>query len=114
MTITSALSPTTETAEKDTSPIPPDLWDKKDVKKLNMWFLEESSENKNPTSVPELVPTDETLQMKIDSVIITLEAGVGHKTVPMLLAKSSFSGEVRNWSSLINLHSQLELEVRVQ
>ncbi|XP_023578759.1 vacuolar protein sorting-associated protein 13A [Octodon degus] len=40
-----------------------------------------------------------------------LEAGIGHRTVPMLLAKSCFSGEGKNWSTLINLHCQLELEV---
>uniref|UniRef100_A0A8D2Q5L1 Vacuolar protein sorting 13 homolog A n=1 Tax=Varanus komodoensis TaxID=61221 RepID=A0A8D2Q5L1_VARKO len=111
LTITSALFPTQETTEKDISPVPPDLWDKKNIKELNMWFLEESNENKDSASVTELIPTGETLQMRIETVIITLEAGVGHKTVPMLLAKSSFSGEVKNWSSLINLSSRLELEV---
>ncbi|XP_048360331.1 intermembrane lipid transfer protein VPS13A [Sphaerodactylus townsendi] len=111
ITITSALFPTKETEEKDISPIPPDLWDQKDIKKLNMWFLEESDENQTPISETELVPTGETLQMKVDAVVITLEAGVGHRTVPMLLAKSSFSGVVRNWSTLIHLSSRLELEV---
>lgn len=77
-----------------------------------MWFLEESNanEDKNPTT--ELVPTGESLKMSIESVFLTLEAGVGHRTVPMLLAKSSFVGEVKNWSTLINLRSRLELEVR--
>ncbi|XP_067424979.1 intermembrane lipid transfer protein VPS13A isoform X2 [Emydura macquarii macquarii] len=111
ITITSAFSPTTETAEEEISPIPPDLWDKKDIKNLKMWFLEKSNENENKNTETELVLTGETLNMKIESVIVTLEAGVGHRTVPMLLAKSSFSGKVKNWSTLINLHSQLELEV---
>ncbi|ETE71307.1 Vacuolar protein sorting-associated protein 13A, partial [Ophiophagus hannah] len=111
ITITSALFPTKEAAEKDLSPVPPDLWDKKNITNLNMWFLEESIENKDPASVAELIPTGESLTMKIETVVITLEAGVGHKTVPMLSAKSSFSGEVKNWSSLINLSSRLELEV---
>uniref|UniRef100_A0A670YV26 Vacuolar protein sorting 13 homolog A n=1 Tax=Pseudonaja textilis TaxID=8673 RepID=A0A670YV26_PSETE len=111
ITITSALFPTKEAAEKDLSPVPPDLWDKKNITNLNMWFLEESIENKHPASVAELIPTGESLTMKIETVVITLEAGVGHKTIPMLSAKSSFSGEVKNWSSLINLSSRLELEV---
>uniref|UniRef100_A0A8D0H8N0 Uncharacterized protein n=1 Tax=Sphenodon punctatus TaxID=8508 RepID=A0A8D0H8N0_SPHPU len=111
ITITSALSPTSETVEEEMSPVPPDLWDKKDIKSLNMWFLEEANKKEKKNAVIDLVPTGETLQMKIESVIITLEAGVGHRTVPMLLAKSSFSGDVRNWITLINLHSQLELEV---
>lgn len=113
ITITSALSTTKETAEKAISPIPPDLWEKKDIKDLNLWFLEEPSDNKDTDSETELLPTGEMVQIRIETVVITLEAGVGHKTVPMLLAKSSFSGDVKNWSSLINLSSHLELEVSV-
>ncbi|XP_032062498.1 vacuolar protein sorting-associated protein 13A isoform X2 [Aythya fuligula] len=111
ITITSALYRTAETTEEEISQIPPDLWNMKDVKNLKMWFLEESNENEDSNPTSELVPTGESLKMSIESLILTLEAGVGHRTVPMLLAKSSFLGEVKNWSTLINLHSQLELEV---
>lgn len=52
-----------------------------------------------------------SLQVTIKSICLTLEAGVGHRTIPMLLAKSSFQGDVTNWSTLINLHSELNLEV---
>uniref|UniRef100_A0A8D3D9W2 Vacuolar protein sorting 13 homolog A n=1 Tax=Scophthalmus maximus TaxID=52904 RepID=A0A8D3D9W2_SCOMX len=52
-----------------------------------------------------------SLQVTIKSICLTLEAGVGHRTVPMLLVKSSFLGDVTNWSTLINLHSELNLEV---
>uniref|UniRef100_A0A8D2NAU3 Vacuolar protein sorting 13 homolog A n=1 Tax=Zonotrichia albicollis TaxID=44394 RepID=A0A8D2NAU3_ZONAL len=111
ITITSALYQTTETTKEEISQIPPDLWNKKDIKNLKMWFLEETNENGDKNPKTELVPTGESLKLNIESVFITLEAGVGHRTVPMLLAKSSFAGEVKNWSTLINLHSRLELEV---
>uniref|UniRef100_A0A8C0FP74 Vacuolar protein sorting 13 homolog A n=1 Tax=Bubo bubo TaxID=30461 RepID=A0A8C0FP74_BUBBB len=111
ITITSALYQTAETTEEEISQIPPDLWNKKDIKNLKMWFLEESNENEDTNPTTELVPTGESLKMNIESVFLTLEAGVGHRTVPMLLAKSSFIGEVKNWSTLINLRSRLELEV---
>uniref|UniRef100_A0A8D0FR85 Vacuolar protein sorting 13 homolog A n=1 Tax=Strix occidentalis caurina TaxID=311401 RepID=A0A8D0FR85_STROC len=101
--ITSALYQTAETTEEEISQIPPDLWNKKDIKNLKMWFLEESNENEDTNPTTELVPTGESLKMNIESVFLTLEAGVGHRTVPMLLAKSSFIGEVKNWSTLINL-----------
>uniref|UniRef100_A0A8C3VG41 Vacuolar protein sorting 13 homolog A n=1 Tax=Catharus ustulatus TaxID=91951 RepID=A0A8C3VG41_CATUS len=105
ITITSALYQTTETTNEEISQIPPDLWNKKDIKNLKLWFLEETSENEDKNPNTELVPTGESLKINIESVFLTLEAGVGHRTVPMLLAKSSFVGEVKNWSTLINLHS---------
>uniref|UniRef100_A0A8B9M2R6 Vacuolar protein sorting 13 homolog A n=1 Tax=Accipiter nisus TaxID=211598 RepID=A0A8B9M2R6_9AVES len=111
ITITSALYQTAETTEEEISQIPPDLWNKKDIKNLKMWFLEEANENDDTNPTAELIPTGESLKINIDSVFLTLEAGVGHRTVPMLLAKSSFLGEVKNWTTLINLRSRLELEV---
>uniref|UniRef100_A0A8C0C1W7 Vacuolar protein sorting 13 homolog A n=1 Tax=Buteo japonicus TaxID=224669 RepID=A0A8C0C1W7_9AVES len=111
ITITSALYQTAETTEEEISQIPPDLWNKKDIKNLKMWFLEEANENEDTNPTAELIPTGESLKINIDSVFLTLEAGVGHRTVPMLLAKSSFLGEVKNWTTLINLRSRLELEV---
>uniref|UniRef100_A0A803YCQ7 Vacuolar protein sorting 13 homolog A n=1 Tax=Meleagris gallopavo TaxID=9103 RepID=A0A803YCQ7_MELGA len=111
ITITSALYRTAETTEEEISQTPPGLWNMKDLKDLKLWFLEESNESEDTSPITELVPTGQLLKMSIESVVLTLEAGVGHRTVPMLLAKSSFLGEVKNWSTLINLHSQLELEV---
>ncbi|OXB81709.1 UNVERIFIED_CONTAM: hypothetical protein H355_010270 [Colinus virginianus] len=111
ITITSALYQTAESTEEEISQIPPGLWNMKDLKDLKLWFLEESNESKDTNPTTELVPTGQLLKMSIESVVLTLEAGVGHRTVPMLLAKSSFIGEVKNWSTLINLHSWLELEV---
>uniref|UniRef100_A0A8C2TFF3 Vacuolar protein sorting 13 homolog A n=1 Tax=Coturnix japonica TaxID=93934 RepID=A0A8C2TFF3_COTJA len=111
ITITSALYQTAETTEEEISQVPPGLWNMKDLKDLKLWFLEESGESEDTNPITELVPTGQLLKMSIESVVVTLEAGVGHRTLPMLLAKSSFVGEVKNWTTLINLHSWLELEV---
>lgn len=43
---------------------------------------------------------------------MTLESGLGHRTVPLLLAESSFSGQAENWSSLLHLKADMTLEVR--
>ncbi|XP_068961725.1 intermembrane lipid transfer protein VPS13A isoform X2 [Petaurus breviceps papuanus] len=111
ITIMASFYKTVEVKHQESFPSQPDLWDKMDTKKLKMWFLEESSDNENVATVTELVPNGEMIKMTIDSIFVVLEAGVGHRTVPMLLAKSYFSGEGKNWSTLINLHCQLELEV---
>ncbi|XP_077456591.1 intermembrane lipid transfer protein VPS13A isoform X1 [Stigmatopora argus] len=110
ISIQSALTPATETVENLESPVPVDMWSKRDWKDLKLWFLEEQGEA-NTKSAPLLVPKGESLKLDIKSICITLEAGVGHHTVPMLLAKSSFQGDVKNWSTLINLNSELNLEV---
>eukprot|EP00066_Takifugu_rubripes_P024587 XP_011613853.1 PREDICTED: vacuolar protein sorting-associated protein 13A [Takifugu rubripes] len=110
ITILSVLSPAAETPEELDSPVPVDLWEKRSWKDLKFWFLEEGGDEDTKSLTP-LVPQGESLQMNIKSICLTLEAGVGHRTIPMLLAKSSFNGDVKNWSTLINLHSKLDLEV---
>uniref|UniRef100_A0A8B9KVP3 Vacuolar protein sorting 13 homolog A n=1 Tax=Astyanax mexicanus TaxID=7994 RepID=A0A8B9KVP3_ASTMX len=112
ITIQSALTPAAETPEELESPVPPDLWERRDWKDLKLWFLEEEGEE-DTQSVTPLIPQGESLQLRISSICLTLEAGVGHRTVPMLLAKSSFHGDVKNWSTLINLHCHLNMEVLV-
>uniref|UniRef100_A0A4W6GBS7 Vacuolar protein sorting 13 homolog A n=1 Tax=Lates calcarifer TaxID=8187 RepID=A0A4W6GBS7_LATCA len=110
ITIQSALTPAAETPEELDSPVPVDLWEKQGWKELKLWFLEEEGDEDTRSLVP-LIPQGESLEVTIKSICLTLEAGVGHRTVPMLLAKSSFQGDVTNWSTLINLHSELNLEV---
>ncbi|MFT7811875.1 vacuolar protein sorting-associated protein 13A isoform X2 [Arapaima gigas] len=110
ITIQSALSPTAESPQELESPVPPNLWDKKNWRELKLWFLEEESDE-DALAIAPLVPKGESLQMSISSICVTLEAGVGHRTMPMLLAKASFDGNVKNWSTLINLQSSLKLEV---
>ncbi|KAK7933821.1 hypothetical protein WMY93_004717 [Mugilogobius chulae] len=110
ITIQSALTPTAETPEELDSPVPVDLWERRSWRDLKLWFLDEERDEDQQVQAP-LIPQGESLQMSIKSICVTLEAGVGHRTVPMLLAKSSFHGDVTNWSTLINLHSALNLEV---
>ncbi|XP_017269300.1 vacuolar protein sorting-associated protein 13A isoform X2 [Kryptolebias marmoratus] len=110
ITIQSALTPTAETPEEQDSPVPLDLWEKRGWKELKLWFLEEEGDEDTKSLTP-LIPQGESLKVNIKSICLALEAGVGHRTVPMLLAKSSFHGDVKNWSTLINLHSELNLEV---
>ncbi|XP_058492942.1 vacuolar protein sorting-associated protein 13A isoform X2 [Solea solea] len=110
ITIQSALTPTAETPEELDSPVPIDLWEIRDWRGLKLWFLEEEKDEDTKSLTP-LIPQGESLQVAIKSICLTLEAGVGHRTVPMLLAKSSFQGDVKNWSTLINLHSKLDMEV---
>ncbi|KAG7265616.1 hypothetical protein CRUP_015738 [Coryphaenoides rupestris] len=100
-------------AQELDSPVMPELCEKRDWKELKMWFLEEGGDEDTKAVVP-LIPLGESLKVEINSICVTLEAGVGHRTAPMLLAKSSFHGDVKNWSTLINLYSQLNLEMKTK
>ncbi|XP_051510128.1 intermembrane lipid transfer protein VPS13A-like isoform X3 [Myxocyprinus asiaticus] len=110
MTIQSAVSPAAETPEELESPVSQDLWERRSLKDLKLWFLEEEGEEVTQSITP-LIPQGESFKINIQSICVTLEAGVGHRTVPMLLAKALFQGDVKNWSTLINLHCHLDLEV---
>uniref|UniRef100_A0A4W3I075 Vacuolar protein sorting 13 homolog A n=1 Tax=Callorhinchus milii TaxID=7868 RepID=A0A4W3I075_CALMI len=111
LTITSALSRAPESPHEKNSQNPSDLWDEKNVKDLKFWFLQDDKANKSEnTLTSQLVPTSENLNVVIEFICVTLEAGVGHRTIPMLLAKSAFKGTLKNWSTFINLQCNLTSE----
>lgn len=39
--------------------------------------------------------------LKVPSVVVKLEGGVGNRTVPLLITEMSFQGEVRDWSGKV-------------
>ncbi|KAL3279818.1 hypothetical protein HHI36_017325 [Cryptolaemus montrouzieri] len=52
---------------------------------------------------------EELCIVNMPSIILTLEAGEGQKTLPMLLFESSFNGNIRNWSSQLNIDASLNM-----
>lgn len=46
----------------------------------------------------------EVCLISIPSIVFTIEAGIGTKTMPMLLTECTFNGSVNNWSSKVSLH----------
>lgn len=45
---------------------------------------------------------EELCIISMPKVIVTIEAGVGTKTLPMLIFEASFKGLAHNWSSQVN------------
>lgn len=43
----------------------------------------------------------EVCLISIPSIVFTIEAGIGTKTLPMLLTECTFNGSVNNWSSKV-------------
>uniref|UniRef100_A0A8C9AEJ4 Vacuolar protein sorting 13 homolog C n=1 Tax=Prolemur simus TaxID=1328070 RepID=A0A8C9AEJ4_PROSS len=114
MTIMAAMSPKTKEDEsKDTSKEMENLWDVKSINDYNSWFLgvdtaTEITENFQDVQRPLI---EENCAVVVESIQVTLECGLGHRTVPLLLAESRFSGNIKNWTSLLVAAADMTLEV---
>ncbi|XP_074183747.1 intermembrane lipid transfer protein VPS13C [Rhinolophus sinicus] len=114
MTIMAAMSPKTKEDEsKDTSKEMKNLWGVKSISDYNSWFLgvdmaTEITENFKDIEHPLI---EENCTVIVESVQVTLECGLGHQTVPLLLAESKFSGTIKNWTSLMAAAADMTLEV---
>nr|XP_058150275.1 intermembrane lipid transfer protein VPS13C isoform X1 [Dasypus novemcinctus] len=114
MTIMAAISPKTKEDEsKDTSKEVDNLWDVKSINDYNSWFLgvdmaTEITENFKDIEHPLI---EENCAVGVESVQVTLECGLGHRTVPLLLAESEFSGIIKYWTSLMTATAHMTLEV---
>ncbi|EPQ04529.1 Vacuolar protein sorting-associated protein 13C [Myotis brandtii] len=115
MTIMAALSPKTKEDEfKDTSKETGNLWGVKSISDYNSWFLgvdmaTEITENFKGVEQPLI---EENCAVAVESVQVTLECGLGHQTVPLLLAESKFSGNIKNWTSFMAASADMTLEVK--
>ncbi|XP_027780877.2 intermembrane lipid transfer protein VPS13C isoform X1 [Marmota flaviventris] len=114
MTIMAAMSPKAKEVEsKDTSKEMENLWDVRSISDYNSWFLgvdlaTELTENFRDSEQPRI---EENCAITVESVQITLECGLGHRTVPLLLAESMFSGSIKNWTSLMAAAADMTLQV---
>ncbi|XP_047435908.1 vacuolar protein sorting-associated protein 13C isoform X3 [Mugil cephalus] len=90
-----------------------DLWSVMNVYHCNYWFLgvDQATEATESFREPDGSNEGESFAAKVKVVQVTLESGLGHRTVPLLLAESSFNGSAKNWSSLLQLKADMTLEV---
>lgn len=49
-------------------------------------------------------PTGEICMLTAPSVIVTMEAGVGSQTLPMILVDIGFQGSVTDWSTQVSFY----------
>ncbi|XP_075939319.1 intermembrane lipid transfer protein VPS13C isoform X3 [Anarhichas minor] len=90
-----------------------DLWSVMNVYGCNYWFLgvDQATEVTESFREQDGLQEGESFTAEVKVVQVTLESGLGHRTVPLLLAESSFNGSARNWSSLLQLSADMTLEV---
>ncbi|XP_032846095.2 vacuolar protein sorting-associated protein 13C isoform X3 [Tyto alba] len=114
MTIVAAIKP--KTAEEDSrgaTEVSENLWNVKPIDQCNAWFLgvDVATEATETFRDREHVLKQEKFDVVVKSVQITLECGLGHRTVPLLLVESVFSGVLKNWSSLMEVTADMSLEI---
>ena len=108
-------------SEVGSSPGDPDshLWENQPYSEDDLWYLkaDEALDLANPSSdnfslaSSSSVCLDQQLMFNINQLIVTVEAGQGNNTVPMLLLESKLTGEVRNWSGRLSVSVSTQLEM---
>ncbi|XP_059386006.1 intermembrane lipid transfer protein VPS13C isoform X3 [Carassius carassius] len=114
ITITAAMAPKPkEESSQQTSDDLNSLWSLMNVANANYWFLgvDTASEVTESFKDVDCSKDGESFEMKVKVVQVTLESGLGHRTVPLLLAESTFTGTAQNWSSLLSVSADMALEV---
>ncbi|KAI9531704.1 hypothetical protein NQZ68_038852, partial [Dissostichus eleginoides] len=114
MTITAAMTARRRVDDDGAAPLEVgDLWSVRNIYGCNFWFLGVDSASEATESLRDLDQgrQGESFSAEVKVVQVTLESGFGHRTVPLLLAESSFSGSAKNWSSLLQLRADMTLEV---
>lgn len=97
----------------------PDYWEPKELEHGEYWwFTELGEEAVEPPGEPgvELAMEaikNERLEFRIDSFIITIEAGVNETTMPMILWESSVLGAAENWTGKMSVDASLQFQVSV-
>nr|CAD7433011.1 unnamed protein product [Timema monikensis] len=75
-----------------------DIWNPKPFNETEMWYLKtelgEEAMMVEPVVEPSPVPTGEICIVAAPSIVITVEAGVGNQTLPMILLELGFQGTV--------------------
>ncbi|CAB1424168.1 unnamed protein product [Pleuronectes platessa] len=113
MTITAAMTPKQPDEQSPGAVGVTDLWSVMNIYDCNYWFLgvDQAIEVTESFTEPDGRNQGESFAAEVKVVQVTLESGLGHQTVPLLLAESSFSGSAKNWSSLLQLKANMTLEV---
>ncbi|NXU49115.1 VP13C protein, partial [Turnix velox] len=114
VTIMAAIKP--KAAEEDSkgpSEVSENLWQVKPIDEFSAWFLgvDVATEAMETFRDCEHIVKQQKFDVVVKSVQITLECGLGHRTVPLLLVESVFSGVLKNWSSLMAVSADMSLEV---
>ncbi|XP_063230011.1 intermembrane lipid transfer protein Vps13 isoform X2 [Bacillus rossius redtenbacheri] len=92
------------------------IWTQKKFEDANFWFLKTEmgveAVEAAPGALEAAAPPakQEVCIVSAPSVVVTMEAGVGTKTLPMIMLQLSFEGSINNWSSQMSVDSGMTLQ----
>jgi vacuolar protein sorting-associated protein 13A/C len=92
------------------------LWRPKSLKDTDHWFLltKKGTDILSMCDDPlvDAQPPDRGLIMvEADSIIVTLEAGFGVKTLPLILLESSLHSQVTDWTRHLQIRGSMSLQM---
>ncbi|XP_072574266.1 intermembrane lipid transfer protein VPS13C isoform X2 [Paramormyrops kingsleyae] len=114
MTIMAAMSPKPKEDQGEEKAVNiSNLWSVMNIHQCNYWFLGVDSAHEMTENFREQPSRNagESFRVDVKVVQVTLESGMGHRTMPLLLAESSLCGTAKNWSSYLNISADMTLEV---
>ncbi|XP_075230691.1 vacuolar protein sorting 13C isoform X2 [Lycorma delicatula] len=99
-----------------------DVWEASEFKDSDFWFLRseeaddalelfKSESEVSTTKESSNEDVSEICLISIPTIVITIEAGIGSHTLPMLLLESSVKGTVNDWSSQLTAEMQITLQI---
>ncbi|XP_063305458.1 intermembrane lipid transfer protein VPS13C isoform X2 [Pelobates fuscus] len=113
-TIAAALKPKPPVEEGTRSVIEhKNIWDVRNTDSCDNWFLgvDVAHEAEDCFQMEEDAKKLQNFDLEVKSVQVTMECGLGHRTVPLLLVESTLTGTVKNWSSFVNVNADTTLEI---
>lgn len=91
------------------------LWKPRPFEEHDYWYLKTDLALEAIESTENTVLRKKTLEemciISVPSIIVTIEAGVGNKTVPMILMETSLKGTAKNWSTQLVLEAVLTMQM---
>ncbi|XP_067143145.1 intermembrane lipid transfer protein Vps13 isoform X2 [Centruroides vittatus] len=96
------------------------IWEPCNVNDQSYWFLETVKGKDEAVEITEdfcceeyvcETTASEEMVLNMKKIILTIEAGRGLRTVPMILLESSFHSEIKDWSSLLYIGCNLTVEM---
>lgn len=95
------------------------IWETRTFDECDFWFLKTEMAQDAVATLSEVAlqeatpvtPLSELVIVTMPSIVVTVEAGVGSKTLPLILLETNFQGVIRDFSSLLHIESSLNLQM---